>query len=114
MPRDDAYLLDMLTAAKRVRKYADSLTRAMFDASDRDQDAIVRRLEVIGEAGRQVTKAFQQEHPEISWPTIIGMRHRLAHDYRNVDLDIVWETVQQKIPALIAALEPLVIPEEDT
>jgi uncharacterized protein with HEPN domain len=111
MPRDDAYLLDMLTAAKRVRDYAANLTRPMFDASDRDQDAIVRRLEVIGEAGRQVSKAFQEEHPEIPWPSIIGMRHRLAHDYRNVDANVIWETVQQKIPALIAALERLVPPE---
>ncbi|MBV8547164.1 MAG: DUF86 domain-containing protein [Acidobacteria bacterium] len=101
----------MLTAAKRVRGYAAGLTRAMFDASDRDQDAIVRRLEVIGEAARQVSKAFQQEHPEIPWPTIIGMRHRLAHDYRNVDFDVVWETVQQKIPALIVELERFVIPD---
>ncbi|HEV7484657.1 MAG TPA: DUF86 domain-containing protein [Thermoanaerobaculia bacterium] len=111
MPRDDAYLLDMLTAAKRVRDYAANLTRPMFDESDRDQDAIVRRLEVIGEAARQVSKVFLEKHPEIPWPSIIGMRHRPAHDYRNVDANVIWETVQQKIPAPIAALERLVPPE---
>jgi uncharacterized protein with HEPN domain len=112
MSRDDAYLLDMLEAARRALEYAADLTFETFSQNNRDQDAIIRRLEIVGEAARSVSEAYREDHPEIPWPAIVGMRHRLAHDYRRIDVDVVWETVQQKIPELIAQLERLVPPEE--
>ncbi len=111
MSRDDAFLLDMLAGARRVLKYAGPLTHDMFNESDLHQDAIIRRLEIIGEASRQVSDEFRQEHPEIPWPAMVGMRHRLAHDYRRIDLDVIWETIQQKIPELIDQLERI-MPDE--
>lgn len=64
------------------------------------QDAVIRQIEIIGEASRQLSNVFRNEHDHIPWTDIIGMRHRIAHDYMNVDLDIVWEVTQQDLPVL--------------
>ena len=72
----------------------------------------MRALEVIGEAAGKVSGLMRDAHPEIPWSDIIGMRNRLIHEYSRVDVRKVWDTVQNDIPQLIAALEPLVPPEE--
>ena len=69
--------------------------------------SLVRLLEIVGEAARAVTPEFRAEHPEILWPKVMSMRNRLIHGYWNVNLDIVWETVQDDLPLLIARLERL-------
>ena len=78
----------------------------------RDRLAILKAVEVVGEAASQVSPEGKEAHPEIPWAKIIGMRNRLVHGYFNVNLERVWETVQQDLPDLIALLEPLVPPEE--
>lgn len=73
------------------------------------QDAVVHRLQVIGEAASKVSLPLRQSHPEIPWAAIVSMRHRIVHDYLNVDLDIVWDTVHVDLPEiqrLLAGLEP--------
>ena len=81
MWRDDAFLLDMLLAARRVLKYAQGLDFQRFENDEILQDAIVRRIQIIGEAARKISQEFKEEHPEISWFEVIGMRHRLIHEY---------------------------------
>lgn len=66
---------------------------------------------IIGEAARRISSEFQEEHPEIPWPEIIGMRHRLVHGYDKIRWDRVWDTVVNDFPKLRIAIEPL-IPEE--
>jgi len=90
MSRDDAYLLDMLIAARHASDYSAGL----------------------GEAARRVSEATRSHHAQIEWSKITGMRHRLAHDYRNVDLDIVWSVVTREVPNLIAYLQKVVPPDE--
>jgi len=111
MWRDDAYLLDMLLAARKVMKYAEGADFKQFDQDEIMQDAIMRRIQIIGEAARKVSKEFKGEHPEIPWHEIAGMRNRLVHEYFKVITEKVWEAVQRDIPDLIIALEPLVPPE---
>jgi len=65
---------------------------------------------VIGEAARQVSREFTVTHPEVPWEKIIGMRHKVVHDYLGVDEDIVWQVVTEDLPKLVEALEPLVPP----
>jgi uncharacterized protein with HEPN domain len=113
MWRDEAYLLDMLLAASDAREFAKDLDWGGFSDSDLHQSAIMRKLEIIGEAAGRVSKEFQAQHPEIAWGGIVGLRNRLIHGYRAVRLDLVWQVVQQELPVLIAALQPLVPPEED-
>ncbi len=112
MRRDEAYLLDMLLAARDAQKCAYGLTREQLEASRLHQLAVLKALETIGEAAAKVSESFWAAHPEIPWREIVGMRNRLVHAYFEVDLDEVWDTVRNDLPPLIAALEPLVPPEE--
>ncbi len=112
MQRDDAYLLDMLLAARRAAQHAGGLDREQFEASGLHQDAIVRQLQVVGEAARKVSESIKAEHSRIDWTGIIGMRHRLVHDYRTVRIDVVWHAVTDEVPRLIRDLEQIVPPEE--
>lgn len=74
---------------------------------------MIRCLEIISEAAAKVSREFRDAHPDIKWREIIGMRHRLIHNYADVRLDVVWDVVQDKLPGLIAALKPLVPPGDD-
>lgn len=113
MTRPDAkYLLDMLLSARLARDYLRGVSREAFDASDLLRDAVVRRLEIIGEAAARISADTLAIHPVIPWREIVGMRNRLVHEYFQVDTDVVWEVVQHDLPKLIAQLEPLVPPEE--
>ena len=113
MWRDQGYLLDMLLAASDAIDFAGGLDESGFVASDLHQSAILRKLEIIGEAAGQVSKEFRQQHPEIPWSGMISLRNRLIHGYRVVQLDIVWRVVQRDLPALIEALRPLIPPEDE-
>jgi len=114
MWRDDALLLDMLLAARDAREFVQGLDGPAFLASRLHQNAVVRSLEVIGEAAGKVSKGFRDGHPEVPWSDIVNMRNRLIHAYNEVRLDIVWNVVRNQLPELIAALEPLVPPENDS
>jgi uncharacterized protein with HEPN domain len=112
MRRDDAYLLDMLIAARDVVTFLQGFSREQFGESRLHQQAVMKCLEIIGEAAARVSESTRAVNPNIQWQQIIGMRHRLVHGYFEIDLDKVWDTVRNDIPSLIAKLEPLVPPEE--
>ncbi len=112
MWRDEAYLLDILIAARKVFGYVLGASWGSFKDDARTQDAVIRNLQVIGEAARNISDEFQARHPEVPWGEIIGMRNRLVHDYSRVDVAKVWETAQDDIPPLIKWVGPLV-PSED-
>lgn len=112
MWRDDAYLLDILIAARNAMKFRGDLTWEQFRNSSLHQHAIAKALENIGEASRKVSDEMKAAHPEIAWTAIMSMRNRIVHDYFRLDLLKVWEAVTKDVPALIAALEPLVPPEK--
>ena len=113
MSRDEPLLLDMLIAAREARSFAADMGHTQFVASKLHQNAVIRSLEVIGEAASQVSRQFRNAHPEIPWRQIISMRNRLIHAYSNVSLDTVWDVLQDKLPELISTLRPL-IPPDDT
>ena len=113
MRRDDAYLLDMLTAARDAVEFTAGLTFPQFDQSRLHQNAVLRAIETVGEAAARISQETRKAHPEIPWKEIVGMRNRLVHVYFDVNLYRVWETVHQDLPRLIAMLEPLVPPDSD-
>ena len=112
MQKDDAYLLDMLNAARKIRAFSADLSRESFDHSELHQYALVRLIEIIGEAARRVSEEGKQSYPQIAWKQISGMRNRIVHDYTRIDLELVWQTIQFDIPSLIVQLEPLVPPDQ--
>lgn len=114
MWRDDAYLLDMLLAARKVENFTAAMTWDKFLADDLTQNAVVHCIQIIGQAAGKVSKEYQQAHPEIAWREIIGMRNRIVHEYFRIVPDQVWSVVEKDIPELIKRIEPLVPPEENT
>lgn len=110
--RDAALLLDMLLAARDAREFVEGIDEAAFFTSRLHQNAVIRSLEVIGEAAGHVSSGFCVAHPEIPWREITGMRHRLIHDYDEVNLNKVWSVVTEELNPLIAVLEPLIPPED--
>ena len=108
---DEAVLLDMLTFARRICDKAQSVTRAEFDADEDLQLALTYLIQIVGEAASRASKSLQSAYPEVPWTEIIGMRHRIVHDYLRVQADVVWETATDDIPPLIQILAPL-IPDE--
>lgn len=109
--KDDAYLLDMLIAARKALGHISGLSWEDFAESDLHQDAVLWQLGIIGEAARLVSSTTREAHPEIPWSEIVGMRNRLIHEYFDIDLQRVWETVRQDLDVLIRLLEPLVPPQ---
>ena len=88
------------------------MTWQHFAQSELHQNAVIRPLEIIGEAARRISQDTRDAHPEIPWEQMIGMRNRLIHEYFRVNLTTVWETVQNDLPSLIALIGPLVPPED--
>lgn len=89
MRRDDVRLLDMLVNARDAISFASDLTREAFDADKKTQYAVSRAIEIIGEAASKVSDETREHHPEIPWREIVGIRTKLAHEFRVIDLDQV-------------------------
>ena len=105
---DALYLGHMLDMARKAAERLGSQERLAYDADEDLRLALTHLVQVIGEAASRVSAEFRSAHPEIPWASIIGMRHRIVHDYLNVDEDIVWSTVTQELPRLVEQLGPLV------
>ena len=114
MWRDEAYLLDILIAAKQAMKFSEGLAWEKFKTSSLHQHAIMRVLEIVGEAARKISSETKAAHPEVPWNDMIGMRNKLIHDYFRLDLQKVWDTVQRDIPSLITKIAPLVPPDKSS
>ena len=104
---DETFLVDMLAAARRALRFVDGMSLDAFERSELHQSAVVKQLEIIGEAARHVSDEFQADHAEIPWRLMVGMRNRLIHDYTRIDVPTVWETVQRDLLPLIGQLENL-------
>jgi len=103
---DRVYLGHILEAIQDIEQYA-SAGRDAFMTDKMRQDAVLRKLEVVGEAVKNLSELSKQRRPEIPWRQIAGMRDRLTHDYFGVDLALVWVTVEKDVPNLKAAVEVL-------
>ena len=112
-PRDLIYVGHMLDMARKAVSKTQELSREAYDADENLRLALIHLVQVIGEAARQVSRPFTERHSEIPWSEIIGMRHKVVHDYLGVDEDVVWQVVTQDLPLLVAALEPIAPLERD-
>ena len=111
MQRDIAYILDILLSAKDAQQFTKGIDYKVFLDDRKCQLAVVRCLEVIGEATKRLSETFRKSHPSIPWSKMAGMRDVLIHAYDRVDIERVWTTVRDEIPPLIEALESIVPPE---
>jgi uncharacterized protein with HEPN domain len=101
MPRDyKVYLDDILQAITKVREYTAGFSMVELAGDTKTFDAVVRNLEVIGEAAKGVPEAIRFQHPEVDWKRISGLRDILIHQYFGVDAQIIWDIIQNKLPTL--------------
>lgn len=108
MPHDDlVYVGHMFDAATKAVEKITGIGRGEFDDNETLRLALTHLLQIIGEAARHVSVDFQDDHPGIPWKAIIGMRHKVVHDYFGVDDDVVWNTVTNELPPFIEKLRPL-------
>lgn len=103
--RDDSYLQDVLDSARLAISYLEGVSLQEFAGNIQLQDSVVRRLEVIGEAAKHVVEQGAVDLPDLPWRKMVNMRNFVIHDYRGVDVDVVWETVRQQLPVAVEALE---------
>ena len=108
MPRDyRLYLEDIVEAADRILRYTVGTGYDSFASDDKTVDAVVRNLEIIGEAAKKLPENAKQRMPDIEWRKIAGLRNILIHEYFGINKVIVWDVVQGKIPSLKTACENL-------
>lgn len=104
---DHNRILHMLEAAREGMAFVRSRTRAELATDAQLRFALIRALEIIGEAASRIDPKFRAAHPEIPWQPMIGARNRLVHAYFDIDNDIVWATATQALPTLVSMLEAL-------
>lgn len=112
MPRDteDLHrLYHIWEAGNDALLFTRGRSREALDTDRMLRYALVRALEIIGEAAGKITPAFRAQHPAIPWNDMIGMRNRLAHAYFDVNLGVVWYTVHESLPALLALIRPVLL-----
>lgn len=105
---DDTYLRHILDAAHKAISFTENRSKTDLDEDDMLLLSLTRLLEIIGEAANGVSESFREEHKDIPWKKMIGMRNRLIHGYFDIDPDIVWETVRTDLPPLVLKLEKII------
>ncbi|WXG44624.1 MAG: DUF86 domain-containing protein [Promethearchaeati archaeon SRVP18_Atabeyarchaeia-1] len=109
MKKDDSvYLHHIMDAISRIEEYTRAVKRQDFIGGHMVQDAVMRQIEIIGEATKRLSKELRDKRPEIPWKDMAGLRDKLIHGYFGVDLDAVWDTVERDIPQLKRKLKGLV------
>jgi uncharacterized protein with HEPN domain len=107
------YLTHMCQAIQRAMSYTEDMDEISFLQNQLVQDAVLRNLEIIGEAANKIRKTepdFAERHSEVPWALIYAMRNRVSHAYHKVDLEVVWRTVQDDLPSMLQQVMLLIQP----
>ncbi|WP_434686827.1 HepT-like ribonuclease domain-containing protein [Pseudanabaena minima] len=107
MSRDQESLIDISTAIKRIQRYTDKISRLDLESNDEKLSAVLYQIAIIGEATKRLSQTFRQQHPEIAWREMAGMRDVIVHEYDQLDFDVVWDIVENKLSSLQYHIEPL-------
>lgn len=105
--RDSQYLVDIRDAIFRILDYTHGLEYKAFLDRPIVQDAVIRNLQVIGEATKKLSDDLRLKHPDVPWRDMAGLRDRLVHDYFGIDYPIVWDVVQRDLPSVLPQVETI-------
>ncbi len=94
------YIDDIKGSINKIEKYTKEISKKVFESDEKTIDAVVRNLEIIGEAASQLSKSFKDKYKGIPWREVIGMRNKVIHEYFGIDWDVLWYTIQDDIPEL--------------
>ncbi|MCH7559206.1 MAG: DUF86 domain-containing protein [Planctomycetes bacterium] len=97
-------LNDIRQAIDRIEQYIKNLSFDAFSDDQKSVDAVVRNLEIIGEAASRLPDEFKEKYSEIEWYKVVGLRHRIVHEYFGIDLEIIWQILQKDLPELKSKL----------
>ncbi len=100
---------DIVESINKIDRYTLNLTPDQFFSDEKTIDAVVRNFEIIGEAARQIPKEEKLKHHHIQWKKMIGLRHRIVHEYFGIDLNIVWHIKQNYLPSLLVELQRILL-----
>ncbi len=100
-------LNDIIEAIDRVAQYTMGLSLDAFSKDRKTIDAVVRNLEIIGEAANRLPDDFKEKHSNVEWHKVVGLRHRIVHEYFGIDLQIIWQIISADLPALRQTLSRL-------
>jgi uncharacterized protein with HEPN domain len=96
---------DILDAIAKIRRYTEAMTIDTLMADERTVDAVMRNITIIGEVSNHVPAAIRNRYPEVPWDEMRGIRNRLVHEYYEVDMDILWQTLRGNLPPLVPLLQ---------
>ncbi len=99
------YLIDIVESIRYIKKYTSNLNEEGFYQSEQIQDAVLRRLEIIGEATKNISDDFKDRFPQLPWKEMAGIRDVIIHDYFGINLRRIWLTVKQDLPTLETLIE---------
>ena len=105
-------LRHIIDAVNKIDQYTEGMTFEQFRSDSKTVDAVVRNLEVIGEASRHIPAWVEEVHPEVPWADMRAMRNVLTHEYERVDLSVVWDTLQSNLPPLVPLLQAILEAED--
>jgi len=112
MPKDDwVYVGHMLDMAQKALDISAGKDRAAYDKDETLRLALTHIIQIIGEAAQRVSPEFRHTYTQVPWQEIIGMRHRIVHDYLNIDEDVIWEVLNQDLPPFVKILQTILPPE---
>ena len=94
------YLADIIEAMKAIERFVQDIDFEEFREDDRTSSAVIRKFEIIGEAAKGVPEDIRQKYPQIPWREMAGMRDKLIHSYFSINYDLVWETINRRIPTI--------------
>ena len=101
------YLNDIRNAIISIEKFIENMNFNQFKNDDKTSSAVIRKFEIIGEATKNIPEAVREQHSQVPWKDMAGMRDKLIHSYSEVDLKLVWMTIQQRLPELKSTVEKI-------
>jgi uncharacterized protein with HEPN domain len=107
MQSDQEFLIDIANAIRRILRYTSGVSKLELEINDEKLSAILYQITIIGEATKRLSQEVRQQHPEIPWREMAGMRDVIVHEYDQLDFDVVWDVVENKSSELLALLDSL-------